>query len=62
MTGTVSGSGEGDVIDFDANVETAARRHVGQIVGNIITGSWVGPSSGGGAMSSGKFRAERVTQ
>ena len=62
LTGTVSGSGEGGVIDFDANVETAARRHVGQIVGNTITGTWVGPSSGGGAMSSGTFRAERVTQ
>jgi hypothetical protein len=63
MTGTVSGSGDGGVIDFDANVETAARRHVGQLVGNIITGTWVGPpSGGGGAMSSGNFRAERVSQ
>lgn len=61
MTGPVSGNGEAGVIDFDANVETSARRHVGQIADNTITGTWVGPSSGG-TMSSGTFRAERETQ
>lgn len=61
MTGSVSGSGEGGVIDFDANLETSARRHVGQIVADTITGTWVGPSSGG-IMSSGTFRAQRETQ
>jgi len=61
MGGTVSGIAEGNVIDFDANVETTARRHVGQINGDIITGTWVG-SSAGGIMSSGTFRAERTSQ
>ena len=61
MGGTVSGSAEGNVIDFDANVEATARRHVGQINGDIITGTWVG-SSAGGITSSGTFRAERESQ
>ena len=58
MSGSVSGSGESDVVDFDAYVEAAARRHVGQIVGDTITGTWVG-SAPGGSISSGTFRAER---
>lgn len=61
MSGTVSGTAEGNVIDFDANVEATARRHVGQINGDIITGTWVG-SSAGGIMSSGTFRAERASE
>ena len=58
MSGSVSGSGESDVVDFDAHVEAAARRHVGQVVGDTITGTWVG-STPGGSLSSGTFRAER---
>ncbi len=61
MSGSVSGSGEGRVIDFDANVESTGRRHVGQIVGDTITGTWVG-STPGGTISSGTFRAEREAQ
>jgi hypothetical protein len=60
LSGSVSGSESGtDVIDFDANlaVETIPRRHVGQIVADTITGTWV--SSADGAMSSGTFRVER---
>jgi hypothetical protein len=60
LTGSVSGSESGtDVIDFDANLagEATARRHVGQIVADTITGTWV--SSADGAMSSGTFRVER---
>jgi hypothetical protein len=58
--GLVSGSVPGsDVVDFDANVETAPRRHVGQIVADTITGTWVG-SAPDGTMSSGTFRVERV--
>ena len=58
LSGSVSGSESGtDVIDFDANLETTARRHVGQIVADTITGTWV--SSTDGAMSSGTFRVER---
>lgn len=61
MGGSVSGTAEGNVVDFDANVEATARRHVGQIVADTITGTWVG-SSAGGAVSSGTFRAERASQ
>lgn len=58
MSGSVSGSGEGRVIDFDANVESTGRRHVGQILADTITGTWVGSTSGG-IITSGTFRAER---
>ena len=58
MSGSVSGSAESDVVDFDAHVEASARRHVGQVVGDTITGTWVG-STPGGSVSSGTFRAER---
>ena len=59
LGGMVSGSELGsNVIDFDAGLETAPRRHVGQIVADTIQGTWVG-SSPDGSMSSGTFRAER---
>lgn len=61
MTGSVSGSGESGVVDFDAHVEAAARRHVGQVVADTITGTWVG-SAPGGTVVSGTFRAERESQ
>ena len=60
LSGSVSGSESGtDVIDFDANLaaETTPRRHVGQIVADTITGTWV--SSADGTMASGTFRVER---
>jgi hypothetical protein len=59
LTGPVSGSEVGtDVIDFDADLETT-RRHVGQIVADTITGTWI---SSDGTMSSGTFRVERETR
>lgn len=59
--GLVSGSESGsDVIDFDADVESNPRRHVGQLVGDTISGTWVATSSG--TTSSGTFRVERETQ
>lgn len=62
MSGLVSGSESAtDVIDFDANLETTPRRHVGQIVADTITGTWVGEASNG-VMSSGTFRVERESQ
>ena len=61
MTGVVSGSGDVDVVDFDAHVGTDARRHVGEVVADTITGTWVS-SSPGGTLSSGTFRAEREPQ
>jgi hypothetical protein len=62
LNGLVSGSESGtNVIDFDADLasETTPRRHVGQIVADTITGTWV---SADGTMSSGTFRVERETR
>jgi hypothetical protein len=62
LSGSVSGVAQSsDVVDFDAAVEISPRRHVGQIVADTITGTWVGSSSDG-TMSSGTFRAERQTR
>ena len=62
LGGLVSGSESGgDVIDFDADVETNPRRHVGQIVADTVSGTWVG-SATDGTMTSGTFRVERVSQ
>lgn len=62
LNGLVSGSESGtDVIDFDADLESTPRRHVGQIVADTITGTWIG-SSPDGTMSSGTFRVERETR
>ena len=62
LGGNVSGSAAGaDVIDFDASLESTPRRHVGQIVADTITGTWIG-SSPDGTMSSGTFRVERETR
>jgi hypothetical protein len=59
LGGLVSGAESGsNVIDFDADLEATPRRHVGQIVADTISGTWVGSSSNG-AMSSGTFRVER---
>lgn len=61
LSGSVSGSESGtNVIDFDANLvgETTARRHVGQIVADTISGTWVSSSDG----TSGTFRVERETK
>jgi hypothetical protein len=61
LGGVVSGSESGtDVVDFDADLESTPRRHVGQIVADTITGTWV--SSADGNMSSGTFRVERETR
>jgi hypothetical protein len=58
LGGLVSGSASGtDVIDFDADVDVI-RRHVGQMVADTISGTWIG-SAPDGTMSSGTFRVER---
>jgi hypothetical protein len=58
LGGLVSGSESGaDIIDFDADMDVV-RRHVGQIVADTITGTWIG-SAPDGTMSSGTFRVER---
>ena len=62
LGGLLSGSESGtNVIDFDADLEATPRRHVGQILADTITGTWVG-SSADGSMSSGTFRVERETR
>jgi hypothetical protein len=61
LNGLVSGTeSNGSLIDFDADLETV-RRHVGKIVADTITGTWIGSASNGN-MSSGTFRVERETQ
>ena len=62
LGGLVSGSeSASNLIDFDADLESSPRRHVGQIVADTITGTWIG-SSPDGTMSSGTFRVERETR
>ena len=62
LGGLVSGAeSASDVIDFDADVESSPRRHVGQIVADTISGTWVGSASDG-TTSSGTFRVERESQ
>jgi hypothetical protein len=62
LGGLVSGSELGtDIVDFDASVETIPRRHVGQIVADTISGTWIG-SAPDGTRSSGTFRVQRVTR
>lgn len=59
LGGLVSGAESGgSVIDFDADLESTPRRHVGQVVADTISGTWVGTSSGG-VMATGTFRVER---
>jgi hypothetical protein len=62
LGGLVSGAEtSSDVVDFDADLEAAPRRHVGQMVADTITGTWVGASADG-TVSSGTFRVERETK
>lgn len=59
LGGLVSGAeSDGSVIDFDADLESTPRRHVGQVVADTISGTWVGASSGG-VVATGTFRVER---
>ena len=59
LGGLVSGAeSDGSVIDFDADLESTPRRHVGQVVADTISGTWVGTSSGG-VVATGTFRVER---
>lgn len=62
LTGLVSGSeSSSKVIDFDANLEASPRRHVGQLVADTVSGTWVG-SAADGSTASGTFRIERENQ
>lgn len=60
LSGPVSGSEIGtDVIDFDADIESLTRRHVGTIVADTIAGNWISAPDG---TVSGSFRAVRETR
>lgn len=60
--GTVSGSAPAiGAIDFDVFLEQQPRRHVGQLVGETISGTWL-RLSGDGVSVSGTFSAHRLTQ
>lgn len=60
LSGVVSGSESGtDVIDFDADIESITRRHVGTIVADTIAGNWISPTD---PTISGTFRVVRETR
>ncbi len=60
LTGVVSGSESGiDVIDFDADIESITRRHVGTIVADTIAGNWISPTD---PTIAGTFRVVRETR
>jgi hypothetical protein len=61
IAGTVSGSAPANgAIDFDVFLEQQPRRHVGQLVGETISGTWLRVSSDGAAVS-GTFTASRIS-
>jgi hypothetical protein len=60
IVGTVSGSAPSNgAIDFDVFLEQQPRRHVGQLVGETISGTWL-RLAGDGSSASGTFTAHRV--
>lgn len=60
IAGTLSGSAPTvGAIDFDVSLEQLPRRHVGQLVGETLSGTWLQLSEQGVA-ASGTFRAQRV--
>ena len=60
--GTVSGSATAiGAIDFDAFLEQVPRRHVAQLTGNTLSGTWVRLSDSG-VSASGTFTAHRISQ
>jgi hypothetical protein len=62
LAGTVSGSAAtASAIDFDVSLEQMPRRHVGQLAGDMLSGTWLRPSDQGVA-ASGTFSARRLPQ
>jgi hypothetical protein len=57
----VAAASSGDTIDFDVFLEQQPRRHVGQLVGETISGTWL-RLAGDGASVSGTFTAHRLSQ
>jgi hypothetical protein len=61
IAGTVSGSAPASgAIDFDVFLEQQPRRHVGQLVGETISGTWLRLSPDG-TSASGTFSARRLS-
>ena len=62
LAGPVSGrTVDSTTVDFDMLLGTISRRHVGQVRGDSITGTWVEtPVDGGVPSASGSFRASRA--
>ena len=61
IAGTVSGSaGAVGAIDFDAFLEHMPRRHVAQLTGNTLSGTWLRLSESS-VPASGTFTAHRVS-
>ena len=62
VAGTVSGSAPANgAIDFDVFLEQQPRRHVGQLIGETITGTWLRLAQDGGS-ASGTFTARRLNE
>ncbi|MFN2601633.1 MAG: hypothetical protein ABR582_02625 [Gemmatimonadaceae bacterium] len=60
LAGTLSGSSPTvGAIDFDVSLEQLPRRHVGQLVGDTLSGTWLSLSDQGVA-ASGTFTARRL--
>jgi hypothetical protein len=61
VAGTVSGTAPtADAIDFDVYLEQLPRRHVGQLVGDKLSGTWIRLSADG-TTASGTFTARRLS-
>jgi len=62
LAGSLSGSAAAiDAIDFDVFLELTPRRHVAQLVGDTLSGTWVRLSDQG-ISASGTFSARRLRQ
>lgn len=61
LAGPLAGqTSDSTTVDFEVQLGAAARRHVGRVRGDSLTGTWVETSVGGGAPTgSGSFRAAR---
>lgn len=62
ISGPISGrTVDSTTLDFDLLLGTVTRRHVGQVRGDSLTGTWVeAPVDGGLPSASGTFRASRA--
>lgn len=62
IAGTVSGSAPlNGAIDFDVYLEQQPRRHVGELIGETISGTWL-RLAGDGTSASGTFTARRLSR